>query len=153
LFLYLTFPRNVDEIDGEFNMAIQLNVEPLINAVQRLDEGQSRYQKDESDIQIRDGLVKRFEFTYELSHKMLKRYLELNSANPTQQMTFADLIRTGNEQGVLASDWMVWKNFREMRSSTSHAYDEAIALKVVSGIPDFLEEVKFLLHQLQVRSK
>ena len=136
-------------------MAIQLDVESLINAAQRLEEGQARYQKDESDIQIRDGLVQRFEFTYELSHKMLKRYLELNSANPTQfdQMTFADLILTGNEQGVLASDWMVWKNFREMRSSTSHAYDEAIALKVVSGIPDFLEEVKFLLHQLQVRSK
>ena len=136
-------------------MAIQLNVEPLINAAQRLEEGQARYQKDESDIQIRDGLVQRFEFTYELSHKMLKRYLELNSANPAQfdQMTFADLIRSGNEQGVLASDWMVWKNFREMRSSTSHAYDEAIALKVVSGIPDFLKEVKFLLHQLQVRSK
>ncbi len=136
-------------------MGIQLNVEPLINAAQRLEEGQARYQKDENDIQIRDGLVQRFEFTYELSHKMLKRYLELNSANPTQfdQMTFADLIRTGNEQGVLASDWMVWKNFREMRSSTSHAYDEAIALKVVSGISDFLEEVKFLLHQLQVRSR
>jgi hypothetical protein len=86
---------------------------------------------------------------------MLKRYLELNSANPAQfdQMIFADLIRSGNEQGVLASDWVVWKNFREMRSSTSHAYDEAVALKVVSGIPNFLEEVKFLLHQLQVRSK
>jgi len=86
---------------------------------------------------------------------MLKRYLELDSANPAQfaQMTFADLIRTGNEQGVLASDWVVWKNFRETRSSTSHAYDEAIVLKVVSGIPDFLEEVKFLLHQLQLRSK
>ena len=136
-------------------MAIQLNVESLINAAQRLEEGQARYQKDESDIQIRDGLVQRFEFTYELSHKILKRYLELNSANPVQfdQMTFADLIRTGNEQGLLASDWMVWKNFREMRSSTSHAYDETIALKVVSGIPDFLEEVKFLLHQLQLRSK
>ncbi len=65
-------------------MAIQLNVEPLINAAQRLEEGQARYQKDENDIQIRDGLVQRFEFTYELSHKMLKRYLELNSANPTQ---------------------------------------------------------------------
>jgi len=136
-------------------MGIQLNVEPLINTAQRLEEGQARYQKDERDIQIRDGLVKRFEFTYELSHKMLKRYLELNSANPAQfdQMIFSDLIRTGNEQGLLASDWMVWKNFREMRSSTSHAYDEVIALKVVSGIPDFLKEVKFLLHQLQVRSK
>ncbi len=136
-------------------MTIQLNIEPLINAIHRLEEGQARYQKDESDIQIRDGLVQRFEFTYELSHKILKRYLELNSANPAEfdQMIFADLIRTGNEQGLLVGDWMVWKKFREMRSATSHAYDEAIALKVVSGIPDFLEEVKFLLHQLEVRSK
>jgi hypothetical protein len=28
LFLYLTFPKNVDEIDGEFNMGIQLFIFP-----------------------------------------------------------------------------------------------------------------------------
>lgn len=134
-------------------MSIQLNVEPLLKAVQRLEEGINRYQKDVSDIQIRDGLVQRFEFTYELSYKMLKRYLEMNSPNPTafDQMVFADMIRSGNEQGLLSCDWGVWRNFREMRGSTSHAYDEAVAMKVVAGIPEFLQEAKFLLSQLQAR--
>lgn len=134
-------------------MSIQLNIQPLSKAVQRLEEGLHRYHQDIDDIQIRDGLVQRFEFTYELSHKMLKRYLELTSANPAlfDQMAFADLVRSANEQGLLSRDWQVWKNFREMRGSTSHAYDETIAMRVVGGIPDFLQEAKFLLAQLQSR--
>jgi nucleotidyltransferase substrate binding protein (TIGR01987 family) len=135
-------------------MSIPMNIEPLAKAVRRLEEGLDRYRQDVSDIQIRDGLVQRFEFTYELSHKMLKRYLELTSPNPAifDQMGFADLVRSGNEQGLLSGDWPVWKNFREMRGSTSHAYDETIAMKVVSGIPEFLQEANFLLGQLQARS-
>lgn len=135
-------------------MSIKLSIEPLSKAIERLSEGLERYLQDVSDIQIRDGLVQRFEFTYELSHKMLKRYLEANAPNPTEfdQMPFADLIRSGNEQGLLSRDWTVWKKFREMRGSTSHAYDESIALSVVSGIPDFLHEAKYLLQQLQARA-
>lgn len=80
-------------------MAINLDLTTLTNAVSRLDEGLARYQRDTSDTQIRDGLIQRFEFTYEISHKMLKRYLEMSSANPEQfdSMPFQDLIRTGNE--------------------------------------------------------
>ena len=101
-----------------------------------------RYQIDISDTQIRDGLIQRFEFTYEISHKMIKRYLE--SASPTPQeydaMPFADLIRSANEQSLLRSDWPTWRQYREMRSKTSHTYDEAIALEVVAAIPEFLQE-------------
>ena len=61
-----------------------LDLTPLTNAVQRLDEGLARYLSDTSDTQIRDGLIQRFEFTYELSHKMLKRFLEQSAANPTE---------------------------------------------------------------------
>lgn len=35
----------------------------------------------------------------------------------------------------MSSDWPRWCQFREMRSKTSHTYDEDIALEVVSGIP------------------
>ena len=127
----------------------------MANAIDRLREGLNRYHLDISDIQIRDGLVQRFEFTYELTHKTLKRYLELNSANPLEfdQMAFADLIRSGSEKGLLLQDWTQWKKFREMRGSTSHAYDESIALKVVAGIPEFLKEAEFLLHQINSRMK
>lgn len=132
---------------------MSLDISPLLNAIARLQEGWQRYQLDISDIQIRDGLVQRFEFTYEISHKMLKRYLEHSSASPEQfdVMPFADLIRSANEQGLLKSDWPAWRGYRDMRSKTSHTYDEDIALQVVAGIPAFISEAEFLASQLQQR--
>ncbi|STZ76202.1 nucleotidyltransferase substrate binding protein [Bergeriella denitrificans] len=130
-----------------------LNLTPLANALKRLQEGWQRYQQDISDEQIRDGLIQRFEFTYEISHKMLKRYLEQTSANPAQfdQMTFQDLIRTANEQDLLLGNWTDWRQYRDMLSRTSHTYDEAIALAVVGGIEKFIAEAVFLLEKLQNR--
>lgn len=132
----------------------RLDTRSLQNALDRLTEGYARYLKDVSDTQIRDGLIQRFEFTYEFSHKLLKRYLEM--ASPTSDivdaMTFADLIRSGNEQGLLLSDWPQWRVFREMRSKSSHTYDESVAVDVVNQIPRFIEEAKFLLDQLNHRS-
>ncbi len=48
-----------------------LDLTPLERAIARLREGWIRYQQDITDTQIRDGLIQRFEFTYEISHKML----------------------------------------------------------------------------------
>ena len=132
----------------------KLNLAPLENAVNRLTEGLVRYEKDITDTQIRDGLIHRFEFIYEISHKMLKRHLEAVSPTPEQfdAMAFADLIRSANEQGLLLGDWSSWKIYREMRSKTSHTYDEEIAIEVVQVIPAFLEEARHLLKQLQERN-
>jgi nucleotidyltransferase substrate binding protein (TIGR01987 family) len=135
-------------------MSTGLDLTPFSKVLQRLAEGLARYQGDTGDTQIRDGLIQRFEFTYEISHKTLKRYLESASANRAafDAMPFADLIRTGNEQGLLLGNWADWKRYREMRSRTSHAYDEEVALGVVEGIPAFLAEAQFLLYQLQGRT-
>ncbi len=130
-----------------------LDLTPLKNAVARLDEGWLRYQQVVADVLLRDGLMLRYKFAYNSSHKILKRYLEQTAASPEQfdQMPFADLIRTANEQGLLAGDWPVWRRYRDMRSKTSHTYDEDIALQVVAGIPAFLAEAKALLAQLTRR--
>ena len=131
----------------------ELDITPLKNAFFRLEEGLTRYQSDITDLQIRDGLIQRFEFTYELSHKMLKRYLEATAANPEEfdTMTFQDLIRTGNEKGLLLGDWTDWRRYRDMRSRTSHTYDEETALQVVAGIPAFLAEAAFLVQSFKIK--
>ena len=128
-------------------------ITPFERAIQRLKEGLARYQLDTSDIQIRDGLIQRFKFAYELGHRMLKRYLEYASANPRQfdEMAFQDLVRTANEQGLLLGSWPDWRRFREMRARTSHAFEDDVAIEVVGGIPDFLEEVIHLRDKLQER--
>jgi nucleotidyltransferase substrate binding protein (TIGR01987 family) len=130
-----------------------LQITPLENAIARLAEGLARYERDRSDDQIRDGLIQRFEFTYEQAHKTLKRYLEWSAASPQDfdALSFADLIRSGNEAGLLLHDWPVWRGYRDMRAKTSHTYDEAIALEVVAGIPAFLADATHLRDELRRR--
>src|SRR6266567_2612356 len=118
---------------------MKLDVTSLANAVQHLRDGLGRCEREPADEQLRDGLIQRFEFTYELSHRMLKRYLRENSPSPDdiERMPFADLIRTGNAEGLLRSEWPAWRRFREMRTRTSHTYDAKAALQVVAAIPAF----------------
>lgn len=130
-----------------------INIEPLTKAITRLEEGLARYQRDITDTQIRDGLIQRFEFTYELAHKTLKRFLASVSPTPGEfdAADFNYLVRSANEQGLLLKDWSAWKGYRDMRAKTSHTYDEEIALEVVTGIAPFLDEVRYLRDQFKSR--
>src|SRR5271155_5620732 len=116
---------------------MKLDTTSLGNAVRRLREGLARYERERTDEQLRDGLIQRFEFTYELSHRMLRRYLKETAASPdeVERMPFADLIRTGNAQGLLRGGGPDWRLFREMRARTSHTYDADAAASVVAAIP------------------
>lgn len=130
-----------------------LDISAFERAITRLQEGVARCQRDVGDLQVRDGLIQRFEFAYELAHKTLKRYLEQTAANPAEidTLAFQDLIRSANERGLLRGDWPAWRHFREMRARTSHTYDEQTALDVVAGIPEFVDEVIFLRDALRTR--
>jgi nucleotidyltransferase substrate binding protein (TIGR01987 family) len=130
-----------------------LDIGPFVNAVARLREGLDRHRREPNDEQLRDGLIQRFEYTYELSHRMLRRYLRVIAPSPDiyGQMPFEDLIRTGNEHGLLRGDWPAWRRYRDMRARTSHAYAAAIAAQVAAGIPEFLAEADYLRDQLQQR--
>ena len=134
---------------------MSLDFSSLENAVQRLEEGLARYNSDPSDTIVRDGLVQRFEFSYELSHKMLRRFMEAAAANPTEfdEADFQYLIRSANEQGLLLGAWPQWRVYRDMRAKTSHTYAEEVAMKVVAGIADFLKEARYLLEQLQQKQR
>lgn len=130
-----------------------LDIRSFDNAVSRLEEGLARHLAEAHDSQIRDGLIQRFEFTYELSHKILKRYLVSIAPSPDAYdgLPFADLIRAGRAQGLLSQDWPIWRGFRDMRGTTSHAYDEDKAILIVAAVPDFLREALYLRDQLRQR--
>jgi nucleotidyltransferase substrate binding protein (TIGR01987 family) len=132
---------------------VKPDVTALANAVRRLREALARCGQEPADEQLRDGLIQRFEFTYELSHKMLRRFLRETAPSPdeVERMPFADLIRAGSAQGVLQGGWREWRRFREMRARTSHVYDAAAALAVVAAIPEFLQEADHLCSELQRR--
>lgn len=130
-----------------------LDITPLAKALMRLMEGYDRYLLDISDTQIRDGLIQRFEFTYEISHKMIKRNLEMTSPSPKMYdgMPFPDLIRSANEQHWLKGNWNTWKIFREMRALGTQTYLDDVANQIVKGIPDFIDEASLLLQRLKTQ--
>lgn len=138
----------------------QLDTSALARAIAQLEQSLAYYHSDlvQSDpglvLQLRAAAIQAFEFTYELSWKMLKRYLEMTHPDPQEieSMAFGDLIRTGCERGLLLSDITHWKQFRYERSITSHTYDEHKSILVFQGIPTFLKEAQYLLTQLQGRS-
>lgn len=110
---------------------------------------------DELFEQLRNSVIHCFEFTYELSWKMLKRYLEDTAAHPEEidAGTFQNLIRIGNEKGLLRSDWLRWKTYRQARTNSSHTYDSDKAEAVYEIAPDFLEEARYLYQQLIERNQ
>ena len=86
---------------------------------------------------------------------MLRRYLAMSDANPDSvaQMSFPTLIRTANERGLLLNEWSRWKQYRDDRNITSHTYDETKAIRVVAGIPAFIEEVRYLHDSMTQRAE
>ncbi len=127
-----------------------LDFQSLEKAIAQLDAGlRESLAMPESEL-LRDGVIQRFEYTYELSWKMLKRYLEAILPNPEEVdgMTFQTLIRTGSEQGLLLSGWDTWVLYRKARGTTSHTYDQEKAREVYRIVPDFLREARYLLDRL-----
>lgn len=138
-----------------------LDLSSLTKAIAQLEDAKSYCESDiaKNDpklaLHLRAAAIQAFEFTYELSFKMLKRYLEATEANPSavEEMTFNELVRRGFEIGVLQAEIAQWKEFRKDRGTTSHTYDEAKAKDVYESIPDFLTEAKFLLTTIQQRQE
>lgn len=139
---------------------MSLDYTPLSNAVAQLERSLA-YANSAAALadaglreQLRNSVIQCFEFTYELSWKMLKRYLEQTEANPAEfdLGTFQSLIRLGNERGLLRSDWRLWKTFRQARTDSSHTYDATKAEVVFAIAPEFLCEAQALLQTLSSRS-
>jgi nucleotidyltransferase substrate binding protein (TIGR01987 family) len=128
-----------------------LDLTSFAKAVNRLMEATDALGTSPDDAFIRDAVIQRFEFTYEISYKMLKRYLEMTAENQQaiEAMSFQHIIRTGCEKGLVRSELARWLEYRKARGTTSHTYDEGKAREIVMIVPDFLEEARYLLMRLQ----
>ncbi len=127
-----------------------LDLTTLTKVIKSLGTALAELKRKKDDVYLKDACIKRFEYTYELSHKMLRRQLEVMAATPIDivQLSFQQLIRTAAERGLIYNSWDVWHKYREARNKTSHTYDEAIANEILADIPVFHKEAKYLLKQL-----
>lgn len=80
---------------------------------------------------VLDATIQRFEFTYELSWKLMKAYLEYNGHNEANSPRAA--IRASFKITLL-KDGDIWIKMLGDRNRTSHAYDEDTAYEIFENI-------------------
>jgi len=133
---------------------MELITESLEKALATLKEAWIEYQKDKSNTFVRDSVIQRFEYTFELSHKILRRFLSETEASKAEisEMLFNDLIRLGCKRGLLLNDLETWDKYRKARNATSHNYDEFNADNIVVIIPVFIEDIDYELAKIKEKS-
>lgn len=129
-----------------------LHLDPLDKAIVSLNRALARAVPDASDEELRDACIQRFEYTFELCWKMLKRRLEIDVANSTEVDSYSkrQLFRVGGERGYI-QNVDVWFDYLEKRNLTVHTYDPEQARDVASVIPAFAVDAAELLKKLQAR--
>ena len=111
-------------------MGLENKLKNLINANLRLREAVIKFAHNSDDL-FRDGLIQRFEFTYELAWKTLKDYLESigivdrNSPKAVMKEAFAQKL-IGEED--------TWLLMLKDRNYTAHVYNEELALEIAKHI-------------------
>lgn len=117
------------------------------NALQRLKEAVRELQGGYASDVVRDGLIQRFEFTYELAWKATKAYLEeigivdKNSPKAVFKEAYAQRILINEE---------VWLLMLKDRNMTSHTYEEKLAQEIAERVINkYLDEFDLLLNKLK----
>ena len=114
-------------------------------ALARLEEGVETVSKNNVSDLEKEGLVQRFEYTFELAWKTLqdllvfKGYSDITGPNPVLEQSLKD--------GYL-EDEKGWRAMKKSRELTSHTYDSETAEAITSKI---VESFHTLLKALEVR--
>lgn len=100
-------------------------------AVEKLEEVVTeRVLEELSELEV-EGMIQRFEYTYELAWKTLQDFLTfkgfLDIAGPN------DVLKTAFEAGYIHNA-EAWRRLKKRRELTSHTYDEATAWDIAKAI-------------------
>lgn len=100
----------------------------------------------DSDI-YRDALIQRFEFTFELTWKYLKVYLEDQGISDINSPK--SVLKAAYTEGLIDEE-MVWINMLRSRNLTSHIYSEKTAIEISESILNhYIPKLKKLLEVMK----
>ena len=136
-------------------MSLQLDsLAKSIDTLERSVKTASRVDASDEDLQeaVRAGVIHSFEVAYELSWKMMQRWLKENiGAASVDGVTQRNLSRLSAENHLIA-DSERWMDYHKARNSTSHTYNEDAAENVFKEATEFVHDAKYLLKMLEERN-
>ena len=95
---------------------------------------------------MRDSVVQRFEYTYELARNILRKVLEQEFEE--SGFTVKTSYRLAGKYKII-DNVEAWFEYHEARNNTSHRYYEPIAEQTYEVALNFAKDVKILLNRLE----
>lgn len=125
---------------------LQIKINNFQNALDRLKEAACELDKNKSNSIIRDGLIQRFEFTYELSWKTARQYME--DMGIFEKTSPRAVIKEAYIQNLI-EDEESWLLMISDRNLTSHVYSEKMAEEISSRIMNiYIDQFDILINSL-----
>ena len=118
----------------------------LKKAYDRLLEVSKLY--DGKDDIIRDSLIQRFEFTYELTHKTLREFMKYLGVTLENSLP-RSIYKKAYVNNLISND-KVWISLLEDRNSTLHIYSEDLADEIANRIVnEYVDAIGELVNNLE----
>ena len=128
---------------------IELDIESLRKSYESLCKafkvytGAKNVTQDLCDIYA-DSCVKRFEYTFETAWKVMKKYFKLQYSKKEEELTMNNIFRFMEGYGF-AESWLRWKEYYQQRNNTAHEYNQDKSRRLIDILPDFLNDIEYLL--------
>jgi len=129
---------------------MKIDLTPLRKALVSLDRAIDRSRGSPDDEELRDAVIQRFEYTMDLSWKMVQRVMKAEGTTEAALRTKRDLFREGAKAGLL-DDPETWFSWLEARNEISHAYSPEVAKRVYQKAQEFAPAAGILLNRLETR--
>ena len=98
---------------------------------------------------IRESVIQRFEVTYDVLWKAIKRYMMFTLGLPDIPNSPKTILRLAYENGMLSKDIAFWLTIADARVATSHDYSSIKADTCIELIPAFLDAIQPVIRQLE----
>jgi len=126
----------------------KINLEALEKAIKSLKEAVLTEVKGTVMNELRrDAIIQRFEYTYELAWKTLKRVLK-EKFNIQEMLTVKETYREAGKHGII-DNVEKWFDYQKARNLTSHTYDENTANLTLKQVKLFIKDVEKLSKNLK----
>ena len=110
--------------------------------IENLSDPQTRVEAELS----RDGIILRFEYTFEMAWKLMK---ELNDFLGTPCYSPKDCIRLSAKNGLIDNpeEWLEYLEYTDNRNLIVHTYGRANTQRISGKIEDFTRDTGVLVHK------
>ena len=117
----------------------------LSNLEKALNSLQTALEQEKNEF-LRDSVIQRFEYSYELNWKTLKKYLK--EFYGVDEGNVKELYRIAAKHSLI-DNLDNWFRYHQARNITSHSYNEDNAEEVYGIAPDFLQDARNLFIKIQ----